>query len=193
MNTSYVGIHALLVSLPLWATVLILYAVTDCVMHLGRDRLEGLGYQVAYSAKFGDVALFGAVFIATTILQRENVVLPEWMMQWNLQLAAFLACILLGLLVSATTLELRSGQYMDLYHDIVIGPMVLFFAITLLSVIFLGGTNVEKFCTACFIAFWGALVAVDIRTDRMDQRNWIKKHLGVSLRSSTPNLSRDLF
>jgi hypothetical protein len=182
MNTSYVGIHALLVSLPLWATVLILYTITDCVMHLGRDRLEGLGYQVAYSAKFGDVALFGAVFIAVTILQRGEVALSGWMMAEDFQLATFFGCMALGFAVSFFTLKSRSGQWMDFYHDAVIAPMVLFFAIMLLPVIYLGGTVIEKFWTVSFIVFWVILVGVDIKLDRMNQRGWIKRNLGIALK-----------
>jgi hypothetical protein len=178
---SLVGIHLILASMPLWATVTILWSITDGVMHLGRDCFEGLGYQVAYSAKFGDVALFGAVFIAITILQRGTVILPEWMESPNLQLSLYFAFIGLGVAVFSLTYDTRSAELMDLYHDMIIAPLVLFFAVTLLPVIYYGGTAVEKFWTVCFISIWVILVIVDIKTDRMNQRRRLKQDLNLDL------------
>lgn len=180
MNQHFVGIHAFLVWCPLWATVLILYAITELVMHTGRDLFEGLGYQVAYSAKVGDAALFGVVFIVATILQRGNIVLPGWLMETHVHLLLVVGCCLLGYVVNRMTLESRLGQAMDTYHDLVIAPMILYFAITLLPVIWLGGTTTERAATICFVLIWVALVVYDIKSDRMNQRQWLQKH-GVTL------------
>ena len=181
MNTSYVGIHAFLTRTPLWVTVLILYLMTDGAMHIGREYFEGLAYQVAYSAKFGDAALLGVVFIATTILQRGNVVLPKLLTKVWMHRAIVLVGICLGSAVSWLTLPARSGQIMDIYHDVVIAPMILYFAVTLLPVIYLAGKRAEKVSTVCFILFWLALVVYDTGSNRMNQRNWLEKHLGVHL------------
>lgn len=183
MNSyNLVGIHEILSTFPLWGTVLILYLFTDGVMHFGRDLFEGLGYQIAYSAKFGDVALFGCVFIAATILQRGGPVLPGWMMDNNHQIAVLIVCLAAGVAVTFTTLSSRAGRIMDIYHDIVIAPLVLFFAIMLLPVIYLGGTLIEKFWTVLLIMFWVLLVVIDIKTNRMNQRRWMKDNLSLHLR-----------
>lgn len=181
---NFVGIHLILASLPLWATVIILWSITDGIMHFGRDRLEGIGYQIAFSAKYGDVGLFGAVFIAATILQRGTIILPGWMMNSNQQLSLFVILVFVGAVGSFLTMKSRSGEIMDVYHDFIIAPMILFFAIMLLPVIYLGGTAVEKFWTVCFIFIWVICVAIDVKCDRMNQRRWMERHLGLVLSSS---------
>jgi hypothetical protein len=70
--TGLIGIHYLLAVSPIWFTGIILWIFTDGAIHLMRDKLEGLGYQVSFSAKFGDTGLIIAILIAATILQREG-------------------------------------------------------------------------------------------------------------------------
>jgi hypothetical protein len=176
------GIYAFLVWCPVWAVALILYAITDCAVHIFRDWREGLGYQVAYSAKVGDAGLIGAVLIAATILTRGNLVLPSWLVNTGIQLAVLLpACFLLGFVVNVLTLKSRSGRMADVYHDVVIAPLMLFFAVTLLPVIYLGGTAIEQTSVVCLVLLWAVLVAYDIFADRMNQRKWLKSH-GVILK-----------
>lgn len=171
-----VGIHYLLAVAPIWATALVLWLATDGVIHLMRDKFEGLGYQVSYSAKFGDALLIIAVLIAATILQRGGVYLPEWLRPWGMQAAVLGICVAIGLVVSFVTLDERSGQAADVYHDIVIGPTILFFAITLAPVVWYNGTPAEKFWVLCFALLWAALVVFDIKSERMNQRQWLVKH-----------------
>lgn len=187
MGTNSVGIYRILAILPIWATVMILYLVTDGAMYLGRDIFEGLGYQVAYSAKFGDTMLFGVVFIAATIIKREEPYLRSWffwvpwLMNGWFHLLVLIGCVALGLTVSVLTLATRSGQMMDVYHDVVIAPMILYFAIALLPLTYYAGTKIEKRWTFFFILIWLVLVIFDIKYDRMNQRQWIERNLGVQL------------
>lgn len=88
--------------------------------------------------------------------------------------------ILLGATMSFYTIPSRWGHIMDIYHDVVIAPMILYFAVTLLPVIYLGGTIVEKVSTICFVLFWIVLVVYDIMNDRMNQRRWLKER-GINL------------
>lgn len=170
---------------------MILCFVTDGAMYLGRDIFEGLGYQVAYSAKFGDAMLFGVVFIAATIIKREEPYLRSWffwtpwLMKGWFHLLVLLGSVALGITVSVLTLASRSGQMMDVYHDVVIAPMILYFAIALLPLIYYAGTKTEKRWTICFILIWLALVVFDIKYDRMNQRQWIERNLGVQLQQSS--------
>jgi len=71
------GSHYLLSVLPIWATALLLYAVTMGVLFVLRDRYEGLYYNTSYSAVLGDGALICIVLMAAGILQR-GVSFPEW-------------------------------------------------------------------------------------------------------------------
>lgn len=179
MNYRIAGIHKFLFYCPIWATALILYAMTDGVMYLGRDLLEGIGYQIAYSAKFGDAALIGVVFIASTVIQRGlsfSTMFPSWFLGRRFHLAVWFFSVVLGAIVCAQTLEARSGQAMDIYHDVVIAPMILYFAVTLLPVIYIGGRRTEKMATVLFILFWMSLVAFDVIHNRINQRQWMEDH-----------------
>ncbi len=57
MGTQFVGSHYVLSGLPIWASALLFFGVTMGVIYVARDVFEGLPYQVAYSAQFGDTAL----------------------------------------------------------------------------------------------------------------------------------------
>lgn len=181
MHNHLVGIYSCLFNLPIWAIVLILYAVTDCIVHIGREQLEGLAYQTSYSAKIGDAALIVVVLIATVIVQRGGVVVPGWLTHSSSHVLLGIICFLCGLLVCVLTLGSRSGQLVDVYHDVVIAPMFLYFAITLLPIIGRGGTIVERLSAHALISLWMLLVAFDITSNRMNQRKWLFEH-GFKLR-----------
>lgn len=177
-----VGIYWFLANCPIWATAMILYFSTLGVIHVGRDYFEGIPYQVAYSAQFGDTLLFGAVLIAATILQqRDGADIPLWFQGLGTQILVLGGCFLLGFVVCIVTLKTRSGQKMDMFHDIAMGPVILFLAITLLPVIWNNGTVVEISATAGFILVWAGLTVFDIKHERMDQRKWLQSH-GVTLK-----------
>lgn len=183
MNTpanDRVGIYSVLTKLPIWATAIILYTMSLGVIYIGRDYFEGLPYQVAYSAQFGDMFLFGAILIANGILQRKYAFIPRLLNNGHTQWVLFLFCVMIGIIISAATLDTRSGQEMDVYHDVVIAPFILYCAITLLPVIFFRGKGLEVISTFCFIAIWAGLVAFDVHHDRINQRHWLTTH-GVTL------------
>jgi hypothetical protein len=172
----FVGIHAFLYSTEIWATVLLLYMFTLGALHLGREYFEGVPYQVAHSAQFGDAALIGVVLIAATVLQRGSVTLPGWLLSGLFHFTVALSAVCLGVLVSLGTLHARSGHIMDIYHDIVIAPAFVYFAVTLLPVIWLCGNPNEIRATVCLILFWAVLVAYDIKCGRMNQLKWLRNH-----------------
>ncbi len=179
------GIHYFLANTPIWLTATILWFTTDGVLYLMRDKLEGLGYQVSYAAKFGDALLIVAVLIAATILQREGVYLPEWLQIWWLQLGILLVCVGIGLAVSLLTLGERSGQAGDIYHDIVIGPALLFFIITLTPVIWYNARWWEKLAAIAAALVWARLVPFYIKHKRMNQRKWLVEH-GFAIKGEIP-------
>lgn len=174
-SMNLVGIYALFAEIPLLVTIAILFVMTEVVIYIGRDLLEGLGYQVAYSAKFGDAALLGAVFIAVRIVQRGDMpVLPDWMMNMSHQFAIWVTCIAVGGFVYTYTIDAREGREMDAYHDFVVVPMFLFFTIMLLPVIYMAGTLAEQYSTIGLLLFYFATVAFDAMTGRMNQRKWMR-------------------
>ncbi|KKU81259.1 MAG: hypothetical protein UY07_C0022G0024 [Parcubacteria group bacterium GW2011_GWA1_47_8] len=176
-----IGDYYVLANLPIWATAMFLFFGTLGVIHVGRDYFEGLPYQVSYSAQFGDAMLFGAVLIAVGILHRGGSVVPEWLQSNNAHVAILVTCFAFGVIVSILTIKGRSGKAMDVYHDVIIAPLILYLAITLLPLIWLNGTKTEMVSTTWFIIIWGLLVIFDIKANRMNQRRWLENH-GVVLR-----------
>lgn len=172
---------------PIWATALILYAVTMGVLFVLRDRCEGLYYNTSYSAVLGDGALVVIVLLAAGILQCGEVLFPIWAQKGSFHLLALLASIILGLFWVMID---DPKQWGDKYHHLVIAPLFMYLAVTLLPVIYLNGTRGEWIATICLVLLWAGLVAYDAKTHRLDQRNynnlgyyldWIKKEKMMKL------------
>jgi hypothetical protein len=70
----------------------------------------------------------------------------------------------------------RPAHWGDIYHHLFIAPLILYLAITLLPVILIHGTRVEKLCVLCFALLWTALVVFDVTHGRMNQRQWLQNH-----------------
>ena len=179
---NFTGIYAFLVWCPIWAVALILYIGIDWMIHIIRDRFEGLGYQVAYSAKIGDAGLIICVLIAETILKRGNLILPGPLTNSAIQFTILVGCFFVCCIISLATLESRNGQFADVYHDLIVAPFMMFFAFTLLPVIYIGGTTIEKRATFFLVLLWVVFVFYDIKADRMNQRRWLKRMCGVKFR-----------
>ena len=174
-----VGSYYILMALPLWATAAILEAVL-LMIFVGRDIFEGLPYNIAYSSLIGDIGLMLAVLIGATILKRGEVKMSEWMQSKTAHILVLLLSVLLGIIVSVLTLSSRAGQIMDIYHDVIIAPLFLYLAVTLLPVIFKKGKKAEITAVLCFVLLWASLVVFDIEHGRMYQREWLQNH-GVIL------------
>jgi hypothetical protein len=177
MNTQLVGSHYVLSALPIWASSLILYGVTIGVIYLARDFFEGLPYQVAYSAQFGDAVLAAAVLIGATILQRGDS-LPSRFSNGNFHVLAALISVSFGLTWWAID---RPQHWGDVYHHLFVAPLILYLAITLLPVILINGKTGEKLWVLCFALLWATLVVFDVTHERMNQRQWLQSH-GVTLK-----------
>lgn len=182
------GGYWLLANAPVWATALVLYMGTMGVLFAGRNRLEGMPYQVSYSAQLGDGALFVIVLLAAGILQRGGAV-PHWLGQLDgsEHIVLMAVCMMLGVLVSFATHKSRSGQATDVYHDVVIAPVILYFAITLVPVVWTSGNDIEWVAMVELAGLWLVFVIKDSREKRLDQRSWL---LGHAHRSSTTGGAR---
>ena len=170
MSTQFSGSHYVLSGLPIWASALILYGVTTGVIYVARDFFEGLPYQVAYSAQIGDSALIGAVLIAATILQRGDP-LPLWLSSGSFHLLAAIVSVSFGITWWALD---RPSHWGDIYHHLFVAPLIFYLGVTLLPVILINGTKVEKLSVLCFALIWVTLVAFDLKHGRMNQRQWLQ-------------------
>ncbi len=166
-------VYSILSVTPIWALFGILFALTFGAIFVGRHIFEGVPYQVSYSAQVGDAALLMAVLIAATILQRGNAVIPAWAPRLSVVIAGI--ALFIGIVVCVSTLTSRGGKLMDIYHDVVIAPIVMYFAITLLPVIYQNGTALEQGATWFAIAFWMICVIYDVHDDRMNQRRLLER------------------
>ena len=183
--STLVGIHALLAHTPIWLTAFVLWVFTDGAIHLLRDKLEGLAYQTAFSAKFGDAGLIGAILIGATILQRDGVYIPMWLQSGWLQVGILVACFSLGVLISLWTKGMRSGQVGDVYHDVVIVPIILFFAITVGPVVWYNARWYELLFVAVAVVVWVTLAYFDVKYERVNQRQWLVRH-GFAIKGEIP-------
>lgn len=176
----YVGSHAVIAKLPVWATAAIMSTILITVL-VGRDIFEGLMYNVSYSSMVGDVALLICVLIGATILQRNPLPCTKFvfLLSGDFHFWILVVSGVLGAIISNITLSSRSGQTMDIFHDVVIFPLFLYLAITLVPVIYYDGSRVEKRAVVCLILVWLVLVAIDTKYDRMNQRRWLHNHISV--------------
>lgn len=165
----------LLAHYPIWVIVAFLVALLHVVPFVGRDYFEGMPYQVSYSAQIGDAGLLIVILIAATILQREGTFIPAWLVSTPLHVILTIAVFAVGALASIATLKSRSGQLVDVYHDVVIASILMYFAVTCLPVISANGTYVEYWMTVILISVWVMLVLFDLMTHRMNQREWLEE------------------
>lgn len=75
------GGYYILASLPIWASAGLLYAITLGAILVGRDVLEGLPYNVAYSAFIGEAGLMIGVLVAATVLKRDGIYQRSWLLR----------------------------------------------------------------------------------------------------------------
>jgi hypothetical protein len=151
---------------------------------VGRGILEGLPYNIASSSFLGENVLFiTVVLVAITVLQRSykpgEFGVPYWFCSSRVQVLIYLVCLGLCFLVSTHTIDLRSGRWMDVYHDLAIAPLVMFLLIILLPVIYKNGTMTEKKVTLCLLLLWGSLFGLDMATGMLAQCRWLQEHFGI--------------
>jgi hypothetical protein len=146
---------------------------------VGRYVLEGLMYNVSFSSQVGDVGLLIVVLIATTILKEGRAIIPKPLQDDYVHGMVLLFSVVLGVGVCVLTIDSRSGQVMDVFHDVIIAPLFLSLAITLLPIIFKNGKKVEVVTTICLILLWAGLVWFDVAHHLLNQREWLYAHISI--------------
>jgi len=187
MNQFVGGIYVL-ATLPIWATAGILFTIVLLALPVGREITEGLPYNISCSSSIGDVGLIVVTLIAATILHRGAHV-PEWLQSDSVHLIILCVIMMFGGFGCALTLKSRGGKVMDIYHDIIIFPLLTYLVITLVPIIFINGTKIEVAATVGFILFWFGLVPFDVRHKRINQREWLEDH-GVIFKNPKQSLFR---
>jgi hypothetical protein len=179
------GIYHLLSWLPVWAFGAILVLVVGLIP-FGRGVFEGFEYQVSRSAMPGYLFLISIAMFAANFLKKPAFV-PTifdhhlWL-QWTVLFLAFI----FGVCFSVKTLDARDGQFMDVYHDLVVVPIFLSLAIFLLPVIFMNGKVIDIIFSLCLILLWLLLLMFDLDSGRLNQREWLREHYGVRFREDFP-------
>lgn len=169
------GIYYLLSVLPVWAIAAILVAMLKMIV-FGRDTKEGHPYDVARSSYLGEYGLAIAILICVTILQQNGgASIPSWLQNKVFQYLSLYASVAVGALVSFYTIPSRSGRLMDIYHDVIVSP-VLFFLLFILMPVIRNGTVMEKMSVLFFIVLWLWTVVFDYTHDRINQRRWIQRN-----------------
>jgi len=178
LNKPFVGSYLALSVLPMWATVAIFVALLLAIP-VGRDITEGMMYNISYSSAVGDFGLMVAVLIAVTILKRGVTKFPRWLQSGRVQFFLALVSFTLGTVACITTIASRQGQVMDVYHDIVVAPLFLYLAITLLPIVFRDGTKVELSVAVFCILSWALLGWFDANHQLLNQRQWLAHHANL--------------
>ncbi len=103
--------------------------------------------------------------IGVTVLRHESFIA-------NLHSEIVLAvlCLFIGI---ASNYFLNAKEVMDIYHNIVVLPLLAYLLITILPVIFEHGTATEKTTVVILVAIWALLLWYDMATGRLDQQRWL--------------------
>ena len=116
------------------------------------------------------------VLIGITILKRPETEIPARLQSNLIHLLLLYVSFMIGATVWMTTFAARSGQYMDMYHDLVIVVLFIYMAMILFQVVLKHGTKIEKITIICLVLAWLSLAAFDNLTGKINQRDWLQKH-----------------
>jgi hypothetical protein len=158
----------------LWLTFAVLYFFCIGILHIGRWAFEGHAYNTSFASEYGDIALITVVLIGVTVLRFQSHITG---VLENLDFQVILAgvCLIAGL---ASNYYLNAKEVMDIYHNMVVFPLLAYLVLTTVPVIFKYGTTLEKTAIVVLIVIWALLGVIDIATGRLGQRNWLHNHGG---------------
>jgi len=104
--------------------------------------------------------------------------MPQWMANRYVHFAILVASVAVGITASVLTLTARHGQLMDVYHDVIVTPLFLYLAATLLPVIVKYGKRAEIVVVVCCGLLWAGLGWFDFAHSIFpSQRVWLYHHI----------------
>lgn len=165
-----------------WLAAIVLYVFTIAIAYLGRWLFEGRAYNVAFSSKYGDVALIGCIWIAGSIFHRTRL-LPAWTTSPTFHIAIATLAVAIGIIVGSYAIyesTWAKSEIIDMAHNFLIVPLYLYLLGTTLPVVYFQGTWLQKSATVALLLIWFGLVVFDTKTGRMKQQDWLKAQ-GITL------------
>ncbi|MDB5259549.1 MAG: hypothetical protein JWO73_757 [Candidatus Taylorbacteria bacterium] len=168
--------HYLFSVTEIWAQVFVLYMLLYGVQHPMRFLFKGIGYNVAWSASIGDIALLCCILMGASTMQK-NGIHHQWLASGAFHALAITGSMLLGIVVQGI---FRQEGASDRYHTLFIVPLLMYLSLSFTLLTLLEGTAQDKIWTALLVLFWIALCAFDWITGRIDQPKWWKQVYGVT-------------
>jgi hypothetical protein len=154
----------------------IIYGFAVVVLYPMRAHFEGAAYNVARSSNIGDLFLVGVVFIAWHLLHDLGVQPPAWAVHGGWQfICMFLGVIAAFYFTFGQTPLLRSHAT-DMYHNSVVMGVLVFALLYVAPLILWSGEWRFVTVSLLLVVGWAMLVASDIGTGRLQQRDWLKQH-----------------
>lgn len=175
------GIYSVLTAYPILGVGAILITLSTVLILVGRDIFEGLPYNVAYASSVGDLAIVFGVLVGIQILQRGQVQMPYFLWHPSAQVGLGMSCFVLCLCMCIKTLRSRKGKGTDIYHDVIVAPLLLYLSLIVWPVVSSGGTRGERYAFNFAAALWAGLGVFDILCKRINQRPWLER-LGLKFK-----------
>jgi hypothetical protein len=168
------GSFEILKASPLWLMFAVLYVLCIAILHIGRWAFEGHAYNTSFASEYGDIALITIILIGATVLKGQSSVSGVLgFLVFQGTVAGM--CLIAGLY---SNYFLNAKEVMDIYHNMIVLPLLAYLLLTTVPVIFKYGTPLEKTAVVILIVIWALLGYYDIATGRLDQRTWLHNHGG---------------
>lgn len=159
-----------------WVLGIVLYFFAVPFIWLGRKIIEGKGYNVSYASNWGALSLIAMIGMGVTLLQHKPVIIPN-MFGDTMGQVALLATLVLGMaLLTLIDYMINTKQLMDIYHNLVVVPVLGTLVLLLGQVIWLNGSGAQIIIAAACILAWAMFLIVDIIDGRLNQREYLATH-----------------
>lgn len=165
--------------LPLTALVLAFLSVG--VLYIGRKRFEGMPYNVALSSEIGDIALVCAILAAATAHKGRVGSTVYAFDHYSFHLMALAIAVFFGPVVQVALLAYsrKLETLMDVYHNVFVVPLLIYLIMVTLPLVLYIGTQLDIAFYVSMCMLWLALLLLDARAGRLDQRAYLK-NIGVN-------------
>jgi hypothetical protein len=168
-----VGIYYVLFNTNIWVMLAVLWFVVDKMTRLIRKKTEGFDYQIARTPDYGDPAIVTALLMTVSILQSQPVEPPALFNNLSNQVLACIFFTIVGGAAYVATKESRSGRLGDLFHDIVLFPILLFLVVALLPILWTYGSWIQIAAVPAIATFMSALLWHDTKHNKLKQREYL--------------------
>lgn len=169
------GIYGFLYNCPTWAIATGLYFICIGILFILRDWYEKLPYNISVASQQGDLALIGYILIGAEVLKRQTQ-LPNWTTSFIFDLPAVaMSIIIVGMFYHYGIISKQHEKQTvaDIYHNIIIVPLLIALIVLMLPIIWLYGTIFEKTFSTCCLLIWPTTIYFDRKQGRLQQTKWL--------------------